>query len=69
MVLTSLSIVCERHQFQGHDCSDLQSITRHEAAAALSKHGGSGRAAANELLNGDGSEGTHWNSRRLSASI
>ena len=44
-------------------------FTRHEAAAALSKHGGSGRAAANELLNGDGSEGTHWNSRRLSASI
>ena len=44
-------------------------FTRHEAAAALSKHGGSGRAAANELINGDGSEGTHWNSRRLSASI
>jgi hypothetical protein len=26
-------------------------FTRHEAAAALSKHGGSVRAAANELLN------------------
>jgi hypothetical protein len=28
-------------------------FTRHEAAAALSKHGGSVRAAAYELLNGD----------------
>ena len=27
-------------------------FTRHEAAAALSKNGGSVRAAANELLNG-----------------
>jgi hypothetical protein len=48
-------------------------FTRHEAAAALSKHGGSVRAAAYELLNGDGSTGTHRNSpqraRRLSALI
>jgi hypothetical protein len=48
-------------------------FTRHEAAAALSKHGGSVRAAAYELLNGDGSKGTYRNSperaRRLSALI
>ena len=48
-------------------------FTRHEAAAALSKHGGSVRAATYELLNGDGSKGTYRNSperaRRLSALI